>query len=127
VIIYSNNYFNFTNKYHQLYWQYGYKEAVNFIKSHSKTNVYFLESIEQGYIFYLFYEKYDPEKYISNGGSAKRENCFKIDNRYFGKCNDRIKSKEIYITSGQSLKKNDIKLIEYDVDAANSVSVYQSK
>ena len=47
------------------FWRYGYREAVNYItgvKSNYKTIV-FEQSFNQPYIYFLFYQKYDPVKY----------------------------------------------------------------
>lgn len=46
-------------------WQYGYKEAVEFIKKNESKyeNVYFTESLGRPYIYYLFYTKYPPKDF----------------------------------------------------------------
>jgi 4-amino-4-deoxy-L-arabinose transferase-like glycosyltransferase len=47
------------------FWRYGYREAVNYvtgIKSNYKT-VVFEQSFNQPYIYFLFYQRYDPAKY----------------------------------------------------------------
>lgn len=47
------------------FWRYGYREAVNYItgvQSNYKTIV-FEQSFNQPYIYFLFYQKYNPAKY----------------------------------------------------------------
>lgn len=128
VLFYIHNYFTFTNKYHGLYWQYGYRQAVEFANQFTNNKVYYLNSIEQGYIFYLFYEKYDPNKYIADGGSQRRENkCFAIDTSHFGNCEDQIKSGDIYITTGKRINTWDKILKEISIDKENSVKVYRMR
>jgi hypothetical protein len=46
-------------------WQYGYKQAIDFIQ-HSKEKyqtTYITESIGRPYMYVLFYEKFDPQKF----------------------------------------------------------------
>jgi 4-amino-4-deoxy-L-arabinose transferase-like glycosyltransferase len=46
------------------FWRYGYKEAVNYISSvESKNSIVFEQSFNQPYIYFLFFQKYDPAKY----------------------------------------------------------------
>lgn len=53
------------------FWQYGYEEAVKDALGFSSRyeKVVFSNKLEQPYIFFLFYTKYDPQKYLTNGGS----------------------------------------------------------
>lgn len=57
------------------YFQYGYKELV--LKTKNEYNNYekFIvsEKLEQPYIFFLFYLKYDPLKYLAEGGTDTGE------------------------------------------------------
>ncbi len=49
------------------YWYYGYKETVLNVSRIQKDyrQILFQQSYDQPYIFFLFYQKYDPEKYQS--------------------------------------------------------------
>jgi len=50
------------------HWSYGYKQVIEDllpIQNNYKT-VYFQQSYDQPYIYYLFYSKYDPAKYQKN-------------------------------------------------------------
>ena len=67
--------FNFVYFYHNYFvhypkefsgeWQYGYKEAVNYIDhvQESYDRIIFTESLGRPYIYSLFYSKYDPVKF----------------------------------------------------------------
>ena len=96
---YTNQYFYHTNTDYLEYWQGGYKQAIDFAASNSMNKkIYFDKSIEQGYIFYLFYTKYDPKVYLKSGGSnIIWSKCFSISNAYFGKCSG-IKKGDLYIS-----------------------------
>jgi prepilin-type processing-associated H-X9-DG protein len=54
------------------YWQYGYKDAVAFAeKIKSKyQKVVVSTTLEQSYMFFLFYTKYDPRLYLAAGGTT---------------------------------------------------------
>jgi len=102
VAYFAYNYFFHTNTELDKYWQYGYKQAMDYTRKYLNTGkrIFFANDIEQGYIFYLFYNKYDPQKYLSYGGSDRiRDECYSIDNAYFGTCSNRIKKGDIYVSS----------------------------
>lgn len=126
IIFYINNYFVFTNKFHKLYWQYGYKEAIESTRDYKK--VFFLNNIDQGYMFYLFYEKYNPEKYLAFGGSTIRDDaCYAIQSRYFGHCDKKIRKGDVYVTTAQPIKSRDRLLKEILVDEMNTISIFRAK
>ena len=70
---YLNQYFVQQNYYTARYWQYGFKEMVEFIEPiHGKYNKVVVAStrdFEQSYMFFLFYLKYDPATYLAEGGT----------------------------------------------------------
>jgi hypothetical protein len=70
-IYYVHMYFVYTNRDFSQYWQYGYKEAVDYTEGYkSKYNkVVVSATLEESYIFFLFYTKYDPVKYLAGGGT----------------------------------------------------------
>ncbi len=97
---YLNQYFSHTNYDTQAYWQYGYKQSILFTSQSqfAKKRIIFSSEFEQPYIFYLFYTKYDPAAYLSQGGSNRVTNsCFSINNNYFGQCEKILRSGDIYI------------------------------
>lgn len=65
VIRYLNLYFNHMNVEYSKYWQYGYKQAVDYAKAHSTEykKIVVSTDLEQPHIFFLFYNAYDPKKY----------------------------------------------------------------
>jgi len=71
MLYYLNMYFVHMNPEFSEYWQYGNKEAV-MIAEKIKTKykkVVVSTAIEQSYMFFLFYTKYDPVAYLANGGT----------------------------------------------------------
>ncbi len=103
IYYFFHQYFIHTNKEYARYWQYGYKEAIEYTSSLPKdTPIIFDKDIEQALTFYLFYAKLDPSKYLLDGGSKRmNDKCKKINNIYFGECLGRI-SKGFLITSTPS-------------------------
>jgi len=73
---YLSLYFIHMNKEYARYWQYGYREAVyktiTLVNKYDKVIV--SDSLEQPYIFFLFYSKYDPRKYLTDGGTITNIN-----------------------------------------------------
>jgi 4-amino-4-deoxy-L-arabinose transferase-like glycosyltransferase len=89
--IYFNNYFfNYPIQYSQS-WQYGYKQAYEFILSKENLNerpLYISKRYGEPHIFYLFYSKYDPAKYQTNPNLTRYSKTNwrwvdRIDNVYF--------------------------------------------
>jgi 4-amino-4-deoxy-L-arabinose transferase-like glycosyltransferase len=104
VFYYFHQYFNYTNSEYGQYWQFGYKEAIDFTDKLTGKRIFFDNNIEQGYIFYLFYNKYDPQKYLLSGGSNRiNPKCYTIENAYFGTCQGMISKYDILVTSKPQL------------------------
>ena len=62
---FADSYFVHLPKHNSSFWRYGYKQAVSLItplQSEYKTIV-FEQSFNQPYIYFLFYQKYDPAKW----------------------------------------------------------------
>ncbi len=82
VLIFSFISFNFLYFFHiyfvhmpleySKYWQYGRKEAVDYVKKNvdSYEKIVVSSKLEQPHMFFLFYLKYDPKKYLAEGGTA---------------------------------------------------------
>jgi len=80
-VYYSNQYFVQQNYFNSKDWQYGYKEAVSFVKKnqsdYDKIIVSNKAPLDQSYIFFLFYLKYPPvlyQKEASYASGGFREN-----------------------------------------------------
>ncbi len=65
VVYFSHNYFVHYPKEFSGEWQYGYKEAIAYVKSVESEyeRIVFTEDLGRPYIYALFYEKYDPLKF----------------------------------------------------------------
>ena len=70
---YLNQYFVQQNYYYSQYWQYGYEKAIDFIKpiksGYNKVIVSNQAPLDQSYIFFLYYLKFDPKTYQELGGT----------------------------------------------------------
>lgn len=115
-IYYVHQYFSHTNTDMSKYWQYGYEQAIEKTRG-AKQNIFFTKDLEQPYIFYLFYTKYDPAIYISDGGSSRiTQKCFSIDSAYFGDCREKLRTDDIIISSQPQSGAKVIKTISYPND-----------
>lgn len=129
IAYYLHQYFSHTNTLAASAWQYGYKEAILFVNQYNNSNkkVFFANDIEQGYMFYLFYTKYDPNKYLSTGGSNRiNTTCYTIDNAHFSYCSGKAQTGDIYITSKENVSSGLrlIKNIPYN-EYSNVVFIYE--
>lgn len=85
ILYFCNMYFVQQNPEVSEYWQYGYKEAVAYTE---KVKVKYQKvvvstTLEQSYMFFLFYTKYDPRLYLAGGGT--RSGSFEEANNHFDK------------------------------------------
>ena len=71
LIYYTHMYFAHTNVEYSKFWQYGYKQAVDYAELHGAQykKIVVSTDLEQPYIFFLFYSNYDPQKYLAQGGT----------------------------------------------------------
>ncbi len=64
-VYYLDSYFVHQSIHNWRYWDYGYKQVVEAVtpiqKNYDRVNVHF--TYAQPYIYFLFYQKYDPKKY----------------------------------------------------------------
>lgn len=82
IVLYITNYFYFLDQYFihnpkkNDAWQYGYKQIVEKVTPlQSKYHeIVVQQSLEQPYIFFLFYQKYDPQKYQKIAGQVFTSN-----------------------------------------------------
>lgn len=72
IVSYFHMYYAHMNNEYSKFWQYGYKQAVEYAQSHKAnyTKVVVSTSLEQPHMFFLFYTKYDPALYLAAGGTA---------------------------------------------------------
>lgn len=69
---YVHMYFVHMNAEYSQYWQYGYKQAVEYAEAHTDeyTKIVVSTDLEQPYMFFLFFSKHDPQKYLAQGGTV---------------------------------------------------------
>lgn len=72
IVYYLHMYFVHMDREYSDYWQYGYKQAVAYAESHKGEykKIVVSTKLEQPHMFFLFYTKYDPAKYLAGGGTA---------------------------------------------------------
>lgn len=96
-IYFCHQYFVHTNTDFQRGWTFGYKEVIMDIRNDQRY--IFSDRFEQPYIFYLFYKQYDPNLYLSQGGSNRIfSKCFSIDSAYFGNCKSILRKGDYYLS-----------------------------
>ena len=70
---YLNQYFVQQNYYYSESWQYGWRQTVDYVKTieskYDKVVVSNDRPLDQSYIFFLYYLKYDPKSYQNEGGT----------------------------------------------------------
>ena len=83
-------YFSVMNREYSEHWQYGMKEAVEYTESvkDKYQKIVVSTRLEQSYMFYLFYLKYDPKKYLAQGGT--KSGSFEEEHNGFDKYEFRL-------------------------------------
>jgi 4-amino-4-deoxy-L-arabinose transferase-like glycosyltransferase len=78
VLYYLDMYFVHLNPEDSEYWQYGYKNAVSYTEQHKAQyqKIVVSTGLEQSYMFFLFFTKYDPEAYLAGGGTKLMNTSF---------------------------------------------------
>jgi 4-amino-4-deoxy-L-arabinose transferase-like glycosyltransferase len=63
---YIHNYYVHYPRMYSNEWQYGYKQALEYVRSHDTEykKIYLTESIGRAYMYTLFYSHYDPAQYL---------------------------------------------------------------
>lgn len=84
-VLYLHMYFGHMNHEFSKSWQYGYRQAVDYTKTYGNKYQKIIVStkLEQPYMFFLFFLKYDPIKYLEHGGT--RSGGFAEDKNDFDK------------------------------------------
>ncbi len=72
IFYYLHMYFGHLNQEYSASWQYGYREAVEYAKAHKNQykKIVVSTKLEQPHMFFLYYLKYDPAKYLAEGGTS---------------------------------------------------------
>lgn len=68
---YLHMYYAHMDKEYSSYWQYGYEEAVKYAEEHKSEyqKIVVSTKLEQPHMFFLFFSKFDPKKYLALGGT----------------------------------------------------------
>lgn len=93
---YLNQYYNIYPKTYSRDWQYGYKQAVEYIKEHKNEYdlIVFTRHYGEPHMFTLFYLNYDPAMYQNNPNLVRFETydwvrVLRFDNFYFPDLGDK--------------------------------------
>lgn len=121
IIFYLHMYFGHLNHEDSYDWQYGYKETVDYVKSHSADydKIVVSTRLEQPYMFFLFYLKYDPVQYLAEGGThsggfAEYKNKFdKYEFRPINWISERRDGTVLYVGSPGEIPAPDLVTIHY--------------
>lgn len=72
ILLYFHMYYGHLNHEYAKFWQYGYERAVAYAQDNRQkyTKIVVSTSLEQPHMFFLFYTKYDPVKYLAGGGTS---------------------------------------------------------
>lgn len=125
---YLNQYFVHTNTDFQANWQYGYKQVMQFAKAQTQGKTYVRQGIEQGYIYYLFYNRIDPKQYVQDGGSMRMlSRCFTIDNTVFTSCGVEQTGDRIISTTPVSHPNAKVEQTIYYANGLPGVYIYQMR
>lgn len=83
IVYFFDMYFVQQNPEVSQYWQYGYRDAVAFTEKvkDKYQKVVVSTTLEQSYMFFLFYTKYDPRLYLAGGGT--KSGSFEEANNHF--------------------------------------------
>lgn len=67
-LYYLHGYYKHYPREYSSEWQYGYREAINYIESvkNDYDKIYFTDVLGRPYVYFLFYTKYDPNKFRNN-------------------------------------------------------------
>lgn len=107
---YFSTYFLEYPKQYSQSWQYGYKEAINFVMTKENVNnrpLFISKKYGEAHIFYLFYNQYDPGQYQTNPNLIRYPQSNwrwvdRLDNVYFindWEMKDKLKDQHGYVIS----------------------------
>jgi 4-amino-4-deoxy-L-arabinose transferase-like glycosyltransferase len=121
IIQYLDLYFHHLNNEFSFAWQYGYKQAVQYAEANKSkySKVVVSTSLEQPYMFFLFYTKYDPKQYLKEGGTTsggfeEYRNRFGIyEFKTFDWDHEIHNGSILYIGTPMDIKTDPIKRIKY--------------
>ncbi len=126
--IYHQNY----PKLHQFHWQYGYQQAIKYLKpiKNDYQTVYFTRELGRPSIYYWFFSQTDPQLVQTANNQVKKDQgeFLEFENLIFGlpKNNQYSKNSLIIATPNDQIPlKNPIKII-YDLNHEPVFEIYQN-
>ena len=130
-IYYLNQYFVQQNYFYSKDWQYGYKQAIDYVsKEKEKYNKVVVSDevpLDQSYMFFLFYLKYPPQKYqvISNGVNNHNFDIFEFRKINWDK--DRNSKQTLFVGNSTDFKDgaDALKTIKY-LNGEDAIKIVKS-
>lgn len=130
IVYYLHMYYGHMDVEYSQYWQYGYKDAVDFVAAHQSQyqKVVVSTKLEQPYMFFLYYLRYDPVNYLASGGTASGgfaevRNRFGIyEFRPIDWANEVKDKKTLYIGLPAEIRGTTVKTI-YNLDGSEAMKV----
>jgi hypothetical protein len=130
ISFYLHMYYGHMNREYSYNWQYGYKEVVDVaVQEYDKVDKIVVSTkLEQPYIFFLFYLKYPPAKYLAEGGTKSggfAEYRNKFDKYFFrdiDSSNEIFNGKTLYIGPPSQVTGNYFKTIYY-LDGSPAINI----
>ncbi len=112
---YLDMYFVQQNPEYSEYWQYGYKEAVDLTETLKAKyqKVVVSTTLDQSYIFFLFYTKYDPAKYLASGGTQTNTHFDKYEFRKIDWAHEKFDGTTLYVGDPKDIPHGNIKNITF--------------
>lgn len=119
-LYYLNMYYIHQNHEFSKYWQYGYEQAVDYVKEHYNEyeKIVVSTKLEQPHMFFLFFLKYDPRLYLaqggtSSGGFSELNHFDKYEFRPIQWDQERLDGKTLYIGSPSEIIAPNVQIIHY--------------
>jgi len=136
-IYFAESYFMQLPHLRSQYWYYGHKQVVRKIAQNQSTynQIIFQQSFDQPYIFFLFFQKYDPRRYQKNSrliqNSADVGVVEKLDNIHFTEINwsnDKEKSNTLIIGPPTKIPQDvDAEEVKYLNGIITAFRIYSTK
>lgn len=129
-LYYLHLYFAHTNTEFSKYWQYGYKQAVEYAQAHKDQykKIVVSTKLEQPHMFFLYYLRYDPATYLkeggtSSGGFAEYRNKFDIyEFREIDWGNEKRDGSTLFIGTPQEISGDMLETIYY-LDGTEAIRI----
>jgi hypothetical protein len=124
---YLDMYFVQQNPEYSEYWQYGYKEAVALTETLKAKyqKVVVSTTLDESYMFFLFYTKYDPAKYLASGGTQTDRHFDKYEFRKIDWAHEKFDGTTLYVGDPKDIPHANIKNITF-LDGTPAIEISDS-